>query len=96
VASSAIPLKFDRLKGTESQSAIRRNPLIRFARKLPLKARKAAKPNPSQLSITQANQSLGSSSRTTVYVALIGVIAVNVMAVAVAIIGAINGPNCDD
>jgi hypothetical protein len=86
VASSAIPLKFDRLKGTESQSAIRRNPLIRFARKLPLKARKAAK----------ANQSLGSSSRTTVYVALIGVIAVNVMAVAVAIIGAINGPNCDD
>jgi hypothetical protein len=29
-------------------------------------------------------------------VALIGVIAVNVMAVAVAIIGAINGPNCDD
>jgi hypothetical protein len=34
--ASWLPL--NRLKRTESQSAIRRNPLIQFARKLPLKA----------------------------------------------------------
>ena len=54
-----------RLKRTESQTAIRWDPLIRFARKLPLKAPKTANPHPSPLSISQADQWFGTSSRTT-------------------------------
>jgi transposase len=52
-------------RDTESQPSIRGNPRSQFARKIPLRAAKAAKSNTSPSPITQANQRLAHFSRAT-------------------------------